>query len=70
LNLELLATEFLHGPRKTMNVHGGWCAAFPSLLADGELLTHQGWEAEISEQTDERVTARLWCRVERVSSRS
>lgn len=66
-NVELLATEFLHGPRNSMNVHGGWCAAFPSLLADGEQLTHQAWEAEISEQSDERVTARLWCFLDRVS---
>lgn len=67
LNVELLATEFLHGPRKSMNVHGGWCAAFPSLLADGEQLSHQSWEADISEQSDERVTAHLWCHIERVS---
>ena len=67
LNLELLSSEFLHGPRNTINVHGGWCAAFPSLLADGEILSRRDWEAEISEQSDERVTVRLWCMIERVS---
>ena len=67
LNLELLATDFIHGPRKTLNVRGGWCAAFPSLLADGEVISRQSWEAEIVEQTEKQVTARLWCLVDRVT---
>jgi L-ascorbate metabolism protein UlaG (beta-lactamase superfamily) len=67
LNLELLSSEFLHGPRNTMNVHGGWCAAFPSLLADGEQLTHMAWEAQILEQCAERVTVSLHCHIDQVS---
>lgn len=67
LGVELLATEFLHGPRNTMNVHGGWCAAFPSLLADGEQISHENWQAEITEHSDARVELRLWCLVEKVS---
>ncbi len=66
-NLELLATEFLHGPRKEVSVRGGWCAAFPSLLADGEVISRIEWDGEISEHTDEQVTVRLWCMVEKVS---
>lgn len=67
LNLELLATEFLNGPRKSMSVHGGWCAAFPSLLADGEIISRSVWEAEITEQSSEAVAVCLHCYVERVS---
>jgi len=67
LNLELLATEFIHGPRKTLTIHGGWCAAFPSLLADGELISRAHWDAEVAEQTEERVALRLHCLIERVS---
>lgn len=67
LNLELLATEFVHGPRHTMSVHGGWCAAFPSLLADGEQLTRAAWKEEILEESAEAVAIRLSCLIERVS---
>ena len=67
LNLELLATEFLHGMTRKLNVHGGWCAAFPSLLADGELLSHASWDTEIVEQTPEAVTLRLSTFIDRVS---
>ena len=67
LNHELLSTEFISGPRKTLNVRGGMCSAFPSLLADGEMLSHMRWDSEIIEQTDERIAVRLWCRIERVS---
>ncbi len=68
LNLELLATEFRHaGQMKGLNIHGGWCAAFPSMLADGEVLSHIGWDAEITELTDDKVTVRLWCLVDRAS---
>jgi len=67
LNMELLAVEFISSHRSTLTVHGGWCAAFPSLLADGELLSHQAWEGEIVEVDADHVTARLWCMVERVS---
>ncbi len=67
LSLELLATELSHDARKTLHVRGGWCAAFPSLLADGEIISHLDWEAEIVEQSDERVTLRAWCLVDRVS---
>jgi L-ascorbate metabolism protein UlaG (beta-lactamase superfamily) len=66
-NLELLATEFRHGPHKTFSVHGGWCAAFPSMLADGEQLSHAVWDAEITELCDERVCVRQWCLIDRVS---
>lgn len=68
-NLELLATEFLvHGPPiKGFTVRGGWCAAFPSLLSDGEFLSHLAWEADVIEKTDDQVTARLWCQIEQVS---
>jgi len=69
LSLELLETEFIHGPRKSLLIHGGWCAAFPSLLADGEVISKASWEAEVTEQSDERVTLRLWCLVERVSQK-
>ena len=67
LNLELLASDFLHGPRNTINVHGGWCAAFPSLLADGEQLTHMAWDAEILDQSPERAVVVLRCRIDQVS---
>lgn len=68
LNLELLSTEFRRaGQLKGLNIHGGWCAAFPSMLADGEVISHAGWDAEIAELTDERVTVRLWCLVDRAS---
>lgn len=67
VNYELLSTEFLHGPRKSFNVHGGWCAAFPSLLGDGEVLSQLPWTAEISENTEQAVSLRLGCYVERVS---
>ncbi len=67
LSLELLATEFITGPRNELSVRGGWCAAFPSLLADGELLSHLAWEGEIAEVDADHVTARLWVAVDRVS---
>ena len=67
-NAELLATEFLHDLHKGLHVRGGWCAAFPSLLADGELISHHIWQTEIVEQSDERATVRAWCYVEQVSS--
>jgi L-ascorbate metabolism protein UlaG (beta-lactamase superfamily) len=67
LNLELLATEFIQGPRNALNVHGGWCAAFPSLLADGELISREAWAWEIQELEDARVTLRLHCLVDRIS---
>ena len=67
LGLELLATEFIHGPQKSLNVHGGWCAAFPSLLADGEQLSRIAWDAAILEQSEEQVVLRLWTLIQRVS---
>jgi len=67
LSLELLATEFVRDLHHGLHVRGGWCAAFPSLLADGEIISRLAWEAEISEQTDEQVTLRAWCLVDRVS---
>ncbi len=67
LNRELLATEFMHGPRKSLTIHGGWCAAFPSLLADGEAISRTAWETEVAEQSEQRLVLRLWCLVERVS---
>lgn len=68
-NLELLATEFIHQDRRHFTVHGGWCAAFPSLLADGELIATASWDAEILTDTDELVAVRLCCHVDRVSHR-
>ncbi len=67
LNLELLATEFIHGPRNTLTIHGGWCSAFPSLLADGEAIARACWDAEVAEQSAQRVALRLSCFVDRVS---
>ena len=67
LSLELLATEFVRDLHHGLHVRGGWCAAFPSLLADGEAISHIEWQAEIVEQTDEQVALRAWCLVERVS---
>jgi len=67
LSLELLATEFVRDLHHGLHVRGGWCAAFPSLLADGEIISRLAWEAEITEQSDEQVTLRAWCLVERVS---
>ena len=67
LNLELLASEFTRDLHHGLHVRGGWCAAFPSLLADGEILSRQPWEAEIAEQSDEEVVIRAWCLVERIS---
>ncbi|HEX2950860.1 MAG TPA: hypothetical protein VHV83_15050 [Armatimonadota bacterium] len=67
LNHELLATEFLRGQRNNLSVRGGWCSAFPSLLADGEIASHQSWEAELIEHTEKQIVVRLWCLVERVS---
>ncbi len=67
LNLELLATEFIHGPRKALTIHGGWCSAFPSLLADGESISRACWDAEVAEQSEQRVVLRLNCLVDRVS---
>ncbi len=69
-NLELLATEFIHSTgHRGFTVRGGWCAAFPSLLADGEEISHQSWTADISEQTEQQVTVRMQCLVERISHR-
>jgi hypothetical protein len=65
-NLELLATEFLGGS-KDLHVKGGWCAAFPSLLADGEQLTHKAWTVDVLEHTDARVAVRLATTVDQVS---
>ena len=67
LNLELLATEFTRDLHHGLHVRGGWCAAFPSLLADGELISRQPWEAEIAEQRDEEVILRAWCLIDRIS---
>lgn len=67
LNLELLATEFVRDLHHGLHVRGGWCAAFPSLLADGEAISRQVWDAEIVEQSDAQVVARAWCLVERIS---
>jgi L-ascorbate metabolism protein UlaG (beta-lactamase superfamily) len=67
LGLELLATEFVRDQRHGLHVRGGWGAAFPSLLADGEVISRLAWEAEIVEQRDEQVTLRAWCLVERIS---
>ncbi|MHB9025690.1 MAG: MBL fold metallo-hydrolase [Armatimonadota bacterium] len=67
LNLELLATGMTSGPQNTLKVRGGWCAAFPSLLPEGEQISHVDWEGEIAENTPERVAVRLWCLVDRVS---
>ncbi|HOS42155.1 MAG TPA: hypothetical protein PK794_00535 [Armatimonadota bacterium] len=67
-NLELLATEFRHhAQRKGLTIHGGWCAAFPSMLADGEIISHAPWDAEIVERSDARVVLRQWCLVDTVS---
>lgn len=66
LNMELLATEFLHSKTNKMNVHGGWCTAFPSLLPDGELLSQAVWECEIIEQSDEKVKLHLHCYIEQI----
>jgi len=67
LNLELLATEFVRDLHHGLHIRGGWCAAFPSLLADGEVISRLAWQAEITEQDDDHVTARAWCLVERLS---
>ncbi len=67
LSLELLATEFIQSQRPGFTVRGGWCAAFPSLLADGEALTHLAWQGEITEQSDDAICVRLRCAIERVS---
>jgi len=67
-NLELLATEFIRDAHNGLHVHGGWCAAFPSLLADGEIISHIGWDAEIVENTPESAVVRAWCLVDQVSS--
>ncbi|HEY3416096.1 MAG TPA: hypothetical protein VGM23_04340 [Armatimonadota bacterium] len=67
LNLELLATGMVHGPQNSLKVRGGWCSAFPSLLPEGELISHGDWQGEIVENTPERVAVRLWCYVDRVS---
>jgi len=69
LSLELLATDFVRDQRLGMHVKGGWCAAFPSLLADGEAISRAEWQAEIAEQSDEQVTLHAWCLVERVSNK-
>ncbi|MHB9132185.1 MAG: MBL fold metallo-hydrolase [Armatimonadota bacterium] len=67
LNLELLATEFLNSAPHGFHVRGGWCAAFPSLLPDGEVISRQPWDCEIIEQSDDQVAVRLWCLVERTT---
>ncbi len=66
---ELLATDFLHHPppARSFNVRGGWCAAFPSLLADGEMLTNNEWQAEISLNTAEAVTVKMTCAIASIS---
>ena len=67
LNLELLATEFLHGKTNKLNVHGGWCAAFPSLLPDGELLSKAIWDTDVVEQSAEAIKLHLHCYIEQIS---
>jgi L-ascorbate metabolism protein UlaG (beta-lactamase superfamily) len=69
LGREILATDFLHHPppARGFNVRGGWCAAFPSLLADGELLTNNEWEAEITLNTPEAVTVKMTCAITSIS---
>lgn len=68
-NIELLATEFIHQDRQHFTVRGGWCGAFPSLLADGEMIATAPWEAAITNADDDQITLRLWCSVERISHR-
>ncbi len=68
--VELLATEILQrDSHRATGVRGGWCAAFPALLANGEALARQAWEYELLETTDTHAAIRLTCRVERVLHR-
>ena len=69
VNLELLATEFIHDQHNGLHVRGGWCSAFPSLLADGEAISHLAWDAEIVEVCAERAVVRAWCAVTQVSAK-